>query len=329
VTAGRGAPFDRFEEVVASTKWRELRMSELVKGLLLEGKPSGLDPGWTMAITILAAVALIGEAISGFSKVRDLLVQWELLRPLRLVGAVSIVIVVLAALHQYRNVAWASDMAEHKAQREFERRFAAVLYAFMEPETGLLRMIAKDQSAAQYERSKDERVAEYEHFILGYQSFKHGDWGKAKDEFNKAKEKHKFEAESDYILAVISTHKRDQCLDFDVDWSDGENDLRDAISRDPDYLAPYYLLAVLELDGTPPKKKLALDDLRRAVKGKDGIPSCYDINDKFEINNMLSSLKDDPDFQELQQDCLSEGKLKLQASSTGAKACAGKKKAHR
>lgn len=90
-------------------------MSEIVKGLLLESRPTWLDPAWTMAITILAAIALIGEAISGFSRVRDLLLRWKLLKPLRLISVAAIVIVVLAAFHQFRNVAEATEVAEHKA----------------------------------------------------------------------------------------------------------------------------------------------------------------------------------------------------------------------
>jgi hypothetical protein len=145
----------------------------------------------------------------------------------------------------------------------------------------------------------------------------------------KAIENHQFEAESNYLLAFISTHKEDQCLDANVDWSDGEDDLKKAIAIDPDYLAPYYLRAVLELDGAPPRKKLAMDDLRKAVTGKDGVQSCYDINDQLEINNMLSSLKDDPDFEELQQDCLHDGMLKVRASRSGATDCAHRTKAQR
>jgi hypothetical protein len=247
---------------------------------------------------------LFAGLLSSLTGLRELEVIKTRARLSRGLLVVPILIGVFSQLFQYSNV----SAAGNEARAEEDRRFAFLLYAFMEPTTPLLDKV-----------TSDARLQEYKAYSRGYQAFKHKQWDDAKIFLEDAQARGQFVAESNYLLAYMKIHDYDNCLINDADWDGAGKLLDNAIAADPAYPVPYYLHAIARLkendhDG-------AIKDLKIAVTGPWGILGCYDVNDPREVDILWQPLRDDPGFKELARTCFDVDSLTMSGSSSGSQSC--------
>jgi hypothetical protein len=253
-----------------------------------------ISPWLILSAGVLASVSQLRELESVR---RHTALWWGLLVVPAVIGAAT-------QLLQYTNV----SAAGNEARAEEDRRFAYLLYAFMEPTTPLLEKV-----------TSDPRFLEYKYYSLGYQAFRNKQWDDAKVFFGQAHDSDQFVAESNYLIAYMKTHDQDGCLLRDADWAGAGKLLDDAIRSDPAYTGAHYLRAIKRVNADD--RAGALDDLRRAVDGSWGIAECYDVNDSHEIETLWSSLRDDPEFTALARKCFDLANLFKKGSSSVSQSC--------
>ena len=239
----------------------------------------------TFVVGLLGLLTIICDKVTNIpSNITNLLS-----RRFRRAIAVFAVIGIIASIAA-QSVQYVFASTSDKDKRRLERELARVLYLFAERNETL---------NARYLADKP--------YVAGYQAFRRGHFADARTRMELSISQGKFLPESHYIIGYMSLLEADG--QPNPDFGAALENFRKAAAADPDYAAPYYARAIIEV--RQGQVKDAMKHLRLAATLDGSV--CVDLQEPQEIDRWWLKVWKVPAFADVQRDCRARWGLEAKA----------------